>query len=81
MSVNPEMLRLARDARELTQSELSKKLNIAQGTISKAEAGVLPFPTEHLPALCRVLELPPSFFGQAGIYESGPPIYIVVCKV
>lgn len=74
ISVNPEMLRLARDARELTQIELSKRLNIAQGTISKVEAGILPFPTEYISALCRELDLPASFFRQAGHYEAGPPI-------
>ena len=37
---NPEMLRLAREARELTQAELAQKSGITQAFISKLEKGL-----------------------------------------
>ena len=40
---NADMLKLARDARELTQSELAQKSGITQAFISKLEHGLNSF--------------------------------------
>src|SRR5690348_9131826 len=62
---NPDMLRLARDARELTQAELAMQSGLTQAFISKLEHGLIAQPGDD--ALCsmsRVLLFPPSFFYQ-----------------
>lgn len=62
---NAEMLILAREARGLSQEELSDKLGIKQGTLSKLENGFLDT-IEHLPKISTILNFPESFFMQEG---------------
>ncbi|HEX5171953.1 MAG TPA: XRE family transcriptional regulator [Cyclobacteriaceae bacterium] len=69
---NPEMLVLARESRGLTQKELAQKLNIAQGTLSKIENGLLLETDEYLEAFSQVLSYPQSFFHQREeLYKPG----------
>ena len=62
--VNPEMVSLARQARGITQSGLATRMKIAQGTVSKVEAGIMPPTDEDLQKLSDALDFPKSFFTQ-----------------
>jgi transcriptional regulator with XRE-family HTH domain len=46
----------------LTQDELAEKLNCARYLISKWESGKYLISTKHLFALCKVLNVPLSYF-------------------
>lgn len=61
---NPDMLRLARESRSLSQIELCDKLYVAQGTISKLENGLAPPSSGMLEDISRVLGYPVKFFKQ-----------------
>jgi Zn-dependent peptidase ImmA (M78 family)/transcriptional regulator with XRE-family HTH domain len=62
---NADMLKLARDARELTQAELAEKSGITQAFISKLEHGLNTQPgDEALESISRALGFPPAFFFQ-----------------
>lgn len=64
-SFNPDMLRLARDVRELTQAELAEKSGITQAFISKLEHGLNSKPgDEALDRIANALEFPKEFFFQ-----------------
>lgn len=70
---NVEMLILARELRQLSQSELAARLGVSQGRISKIENRLLPVDGELLPKLSSELDVPESFFFQpAPVY--GLPI-------
>ena len=62
--VNPDMIVVARESRELTQGALAGKLSITQATLSKYETGMLTVSDDHLSALARVLDYPDEFFSQ-----------------
>lgn len=65
MPFNPDMLRLARDARDLTQAELAKSSSITQAMISKLEHGLITDPSDDvLQALSATLRFPLEFFAQ-----------------
>lgn len=62
---NPEMLRLARDARMLTQAELAEASGVTQALISKLEHGLITEPSDEIViALSGTLRFPPAFFRQ-----------------
>jgi Zn-dependent peptidase ImmA (M78 family)/transcriptional regulator with XRE-family HTH domain len=69
------MLVLAREARGLTQAELSAASSIAQGTLSKYETGLLEIPEIAVWQLSRVLGFPPSFFEQNERPYGFPPYH------
>jgi Zn-dependent peptidase ImmA (M78 family)/transcriptional regulator with XRE-family HTH domain len=69
------MLVLAREARGLTQAELSAASSIAQGTLSKYETGLLEIPDIAVWQLSRVLGFPPSFFEQNERPYGFPPYH------
>lgn len=57
--INPEMVKLARRAQSLSQTELAERLEIAQPYVSRFESGLstsLPIPTERL---AKALSVPP----------------------
>lgn len=62
---NSEMLKLARDVRELTQAELAQKSGITQAFISKLEHGLNTQPGDDaLARISEALEFPREFFFQ-----------------
>ena len=72
---NYRLLCLARDAREFTQAELARKLNIGQGTLSKYETGLLAPPEDILQLISEVLQFPVSFFLQPESLYGFPPFH------
>lgn len=66
------MLTLARNSRRLFQKELSDKLGISQGQLSKIEDGLASVDLELLNHISEVLNYPKEFFAQEDeIYPSG----------
>jgi Zn-dependent peptidase ImmA (M78 family)/transcriptional regulator with XRE-family HTH domain len=62
---NPDMLRLARDAREMTQAELAASSSVTQALISKLEHGLVSDPSDEVVgALSDTLRFPREFFFQ-----------------
>ena len=73
---NPDMLKLARDMRELTQADLAKKSGITQAFISKLEHGLHVQPgDEALQQMAEALGLPVSFFSQKERALGFPPFH------
>lgn len=70
--INPDMIRMARDARAITQAQLSQALGLAQGALSKIETGLSPFPQDKMVKLSETLRYPEPFFSQSWSYESAP---------
>lgn len=66
ISVNPEMLTLAREIRGLTQSKLAEISNIRQAKISRYEGGVTDVSADALSVLAESLAFPEDFFFQEG---------------
>lgn len=65
MKINPDMVVLAREYRDLTQEQLSRKLFIGQGRIAKIEGGITAdIPDALFDNLCKALEFPADFFLQ-----------------
>jgi Zn-dependent peptidase ImmA (M78 family)/plasmid maintenance system antidote protein VapI len=65
MTVNPEMVVLARESRGLTQAELADALGVSQAKVSKYENGLLSVADEDLDRMAKVLRYSPDFFHQA----------------
>lgn len=57
------MLVVARESRQMTQSELATKAQIPQGVISKAEHGLTELTNERLSTIAEVLGYPVELFG------------------
>src|SRR5690348_6188107 len=67
---NPEMFRLARDAKGFTQGELAEASGVAQGTISKIEWGANNgLSDDALNRIAQALGRPTSFFFQDEHYR------------
>jgi Zn-dependent peptidase ImmA (M78 family)/transcriptional regulator with XRE-family HTH domain len=62
--INTKMVRLAREARGMTQKELASRLSIEQGTLSKIENDQQGVTSQFLDSLSKELNFPPSFFEQ-----------------
>jgi Zn-dependent peptidase ImmA (M78 family)/DNA-binding XRE family transcriptional regulator len=62
--LNAEILRLAREARCVTQGELADRLGIEQGTLSKIEKNILSIDEPLAGKISEVLEFPLPFFYQ-----------------
>ena len=75
-TVNPELIRLARQSRGLSQTGLAADIGVSQSLIAKYEAGVKDVPLDHLVRLSEALDYPKHFFsrpmGRAG---SGSEIF------
>lgn len=65
---NPEMLQLARELRDWTQSELAKRSGLTQGYLSKLEHGAQEAAPEKIGALAKTLGFPITFFYQQADY-------------
>lgn len=68
---NPEMLKLARYARKLTQSALARELNIKPSFISQIEAGIVDMPNELLDKIVVKTDFPKRFFEQNTTFLDG----------
>ncbi len=66
MTVNPNMITLAREARNLTQLELGVRINLHKGNVSRLESGDARVSDQILSALSEALSYPPQFFQQSG---------------
>ncbi|QQL51199.1 helix-turn-helix domain-containing protein [Mucilaginibacter ginkgonis] len=67
MTINPRMLILAREARGLSQAELTKTLiTISQATYSRIEKGIVEIQENQLNELSKHLDFPVSFFNREG---------------
>lgn len=73
---NHHMLCLARDACAMTQAELASRLGMAQGTLSKYEAGIISPPAEVIEQIVRALgKYPRDFFFQNEQPYGFPPFH------
>jgi Zn-dependent peptidase ImmA (M78 family)/DNA-binding XRE family transcriptional regulator len=61
---NSEILRLAREARYITQNELATMLGVEQGTLSKIEKDILVIDDKLVQKISMVLDFPVDFFYQ-----------------
>jgi len=61
---NVDILRLAREARCLTQEELADRLGVEQGTLSKIEKSILTADETIIQKISQILDFPLSFFHQ-----------------
>lgn len=61
-TVNPDIIRIARESRGITQGDLAKKLSVTQGKISKMEGGLLGVSEETVDGLSAALNYPNEFF-------------------
>lgn len=62
--INPEILRLARESRLVTQEALAGILGIEQGTLSKIEKDILPAEPALVEKIAQHLDYPIAFFYQ-----------------
>ncbi len=62
MTFNPDMLRIARESRQMTQSELADSIGISQVIISKIEAGINNPSEKFLKEISIALDYPHKFF-------------------
>lgn len=72
---NPHMAVLGRDARGVTQEELSYMLKIVQGTLSKIETGMSPANDDFVDSLAETLQFPREFFFEQGRPYGLPPFH------
>jgi Zn-dependent peptidase ImmA (M78 family)/transcriptional regulator with XRE-family HTH domain len=72
---NHSLLVLAREARGFTQAELALRADLAQGTLSKYETGVLEPTAEQVGTLSIALDFPQSFFLQVDRPYGFPPYH------
>ncbi|HTR29528.1 MAG TPA: ImmA/IrrE family metallo-endopeptidase [Puia sp.] len=63
-NINIEILKLAREARCVSQEELAARIGIEQGTLSKIEKGLLTPDPQLLQHFAAVLDYPTAFFCQ-----------------
>ncbi|MCG3135932.1 MAG: hypothetical protein HMLKMBBP_03708 [Planctomycetes bacterium] len=60
--VVPQMITLAREARDLTQSELAARIDASQSKVSKHEAGLVAVSEADVEKYAVALGFPPAFF-------------------
>lgn len=72
---NSDMLVLGRDARGLTQSDLSEIMGVGQGTLSKVETKMLPATDDFVATAVEALGYPREFFFEGGRPYGMPPFH------
>ncbi|HWA89216.1 MAG TPA: XRE family transcriptional regulator [Rhizomicrobium sp.] len=72
---NPDMLRLARDAREATQADLARMSGVTQALISKIENGLGQPSEDVIEKVATALRFPISFFLQEERAIGFPPFH------
>src|SRR5262249_27181237 len=65
MTVNPEMLVLAREAKGIVQGEFAELLGVSQSAVSRWETGVLEPTSDVLEQYSHHLDVTPEFFRKA----------------
>jgi Zn-dependent peptidase ImmA (M78 family)/transcriptional regulator with XRE-family HTH domain len=76
-TINSAMIVLARESHGLTQSELAKRIDVPQSTLSKMESGQIDVPSNVLAALAKELKYPEKFFFQTfEVYPAGMHLYL-----
>lgn len=66
LTVNPNMVILAREARGFTQQELAEKISLHGANMSRLEAGDTNISEETIQAIAKATGYPPAFFTQPG---------------
>jgi Zn-dependent peptidase ImmA (M78 family)/transcriptional regulator with XRE-family HTH domain len=61
-SLNPDLMKVARQSRALSQSQLAEKAGLTQGHISKMESGVIVPAVDAVQKVATALDFPVSFF-------------------
>lgn len=69
---NFRMIRLARELRGLTQTEVASRSKIPQARLSRIETGQAPASEADLLAFSFALDLPAAFFGEPGAPAAAP---------
>jgi Zn-dependent peptidase ImmA (M78 family)/transcriptional regulator with XRE-family HTH domain len=69
---NPDMLKLARDIRGLTQAELAQQAGFTQALVSKVENSLGQPSEDVIGKLVEVLDFPATFFAQSDRMEGFP---------
>lgn len=65
VQLNPDMIKVARQAKGLSQAELAVRSGLSQSAVSKLEGGLTPQPPEDVPLkLAEALGIPASFLMQ-----------------
>src|SRR5215475_4871032 len=72
---NHHMMTLARESRGMTQAELSSKIDVMQGTLSKYETGFHEPPADFVADVSDALGYPMSFFYEPGRPYGLPPFH------
>lgn len=72
VAVNPQMVTLARESRDLTQTGLAKAMDVAQGTVSKVENAQLQPTADFVQRMSDVLDYPPELFSDPLVYRNLP---------
>ncbi|MGP5326794.1 helix-turn-helix domain-containing protein [Vreelandella titanicae] len=62
--LNPHLIKVARQARSMSQSQLAEKAGLTQAAISKFEAGLITPAEEAIVSLSEALSFPTTFFYQ-----------------
>src|SRR6266849_3116536 len=75
MQFNRYMVVLAREARQMTQSELAKLTKMSQGKISKIEHGLMDPSQDEIRTFANALEFPESFFTNSAELTGFPPYH------
>lgn len=70
--LNFRMLRLARELRGTTQTQLARDAGIPQARLSRIESGQIPATDADLTAVAAVLELPAAFLAEPGTPAAVP---------
>lgn len=73
--INPDMLRLGRQLRRMSQAELASALNVSPAVISRSESGIRPFQSELIGELSKVLEQDIEFFFYPGEIHAASMIF------
>ena len=77
MIFNPRMLILAREARGLSQAELTKSLSsISQATYSRIEKGIVEIQENQIKEIAEHLDFPVSFFNRESRIVGDPQEYL-----
>lgn len=64
--MNPDILSIARESRDQSQSAVAKAAGISQGMISKAENGLLELQPDQIERVAEFLEYPAAMFYEPG---------------